>query len=155
MTKPGRRIQPTALKVLKSGPYDKKINTNEVKPEPTMPDMPDWLPDEAKAEWERTAPVLNKLGLLTVIDGPAFAGYCQAYAMWREASEGIQAKGSMTFTTPNGYQQQIPEVGILNTSLGLMLRYMANFGMTPSDRVGINVDTDEKKASGIKELLSK
>lgn len=40
---------------------------------------------EVKKEWKRLAPSLIAMGVLTGHDMEAFAGYCQAYARWREA----------------------------------------------------------------------
>ena len=41
----------------------------------------------------------------------AFAGYCQAYARWKEAEEFITLHGTIV-KTPSGYWQQVPQVSI-------------------------------------------
>ena len=76
---------------------------------------------------------LEQLGLLTELDRAAFAAYCQAYARWKEAEEFITKHGSM-IRTPNGYLQQVPQVSIAQTNQKLMLKYCAEFGLTPSSR---------------------
>ena len=48
-----------------------------------------WLLPEAKKEWKRLASSLEAMGVLTMADLTAFAGYCQAYARWKEAEEFI------------------------------------------------------------------
>ena len=51
------------------------------------PKPPDFLSAAAKAEWDRLAPELHRLGLLTVLDHGPFAALCQATAMWSEVLE--------------------------------------------------------------------
>ena len=55
---------------------------------------------------------MEKLGILTEIDMAAFAGYCQAYARWKEAEEFISQHGTIV-KTPSGYWQQVPQVSIV------------------------------------------
>ena len=50
---------------------------------------PKWLEPEAKKEWRRLAKQMEAIGILTEVDMAAFAGYCQAYARWKEAEEFI------------------------------------------------------------------
>lgn len=98
-----------------------------------MPECPDWLLPEAKAEWERLCEKFSDMGVLTEIDMAAFAAYCQSFARWKEAQEHIDEEGS-TFATDKGYQQQTTWVGIANTNQKLMLQAAAEFGLTPSAR---------------------
>ena len=77
--------------------------------------------------------ILEQMGLLTEMDMAAFAGYCQAYARWKEAEEFITQHGAMV-RTPNGYLQQVPQVSIAQTNMKIMLRFCEQFGLTPSAR---------------------
>lgn len=105
MSTRGRKPKPTALKLLEGNSGKRPLNIAELVSErcptakpflrskntdnkPTgVPECPDWLEDEAKAEWERVGTILENMGMLTSVDTTAFAGYCQAYARWREAEE--------------------------------------------------------------------
>ena len=89
MAQRGRKPKPTAVKVLEGNPGKRSLNTNEPKPVKKAPRCPAWLEDEAKKEWKRMAKQMEQLGILTEIDMAAFAGYCQAYARWKEAEEFI------------------------------------------------------------------
>src|SRR3990172_1616378 len=97
----GRKPKPSALKRLQGNPGHRKLNRAEHMPDATVPDCPDWLRDEAKAEWERVVFALHECGILTNIDRAALAAYCQAYARWREAEE-IVAMSSQIMTTVKG-----------------------------------------------------
>ena len=133
MAQRGRKPTPTALKLLEGNPGKRPLNTREPKPQKKAPSCPAWLEDEAKREWKRMAKVLEQMGLLTEMDMAAFAGYCQAYARWKEAEEFLTQHGSMV-RTPNGYLQQVPQVSIAQTNQKMMLKFCEQFGLTPSAR---------------------
>mgnify|MGYP003571619065 CR=1 FL=1 len=129
----GRKPKPTELKILEGNLGHRKINENEIKPTCGGVECPEWLTGEGREEWEKLAPVLRCLGLLTKADVTVFAGYCQAYARWREAERYISENG-MTFATPSGYVQQVPQVSISQTNFKLMMKCAEQFGLTPSAR---------------------
>ena len=76
------------------------------------------------------------MGVLTMADLTAFAGYCQAYARWKEAEEFITQHGSI-FKTPSGYVQQVPQVSIAQQNLKIMQSFCSDFGLTPATRARI------------------
>lgn len=96
----GRKPTPTALKVLEGNPGKRPLNENEPKPNKKAPTCPKWLEPEAKKEWRRLAKQMEALGILTEVDMAAFAGYCQAYARWKEAEEFISQHGTIVKTPP-------------------------------------------------------
>ena len=146
MAQRGRKPKPTAVKVLEGNPGKRSLNTAEPKPEKKAPRCPSWLEDEAKKEWKRMSKQLEQLGILTEIDMAAFAGYCQAYARWKEAEEFITQHGTIV-KTPSGYWQQVPQVSIAQTYLKIMNKFCEQFGLTPSARSRIVADTVEDKES--------
>src|SRR5688572_18095041 len=87
----GRPTKPTQLKAVQGTLRPSRVNPSEPKPEPAVPTCPSWLPKEAKAEWRRIVPQLERLGLLTLIDRAALAAYCQSYARWEEAERFLAA----------------------------------------------------------------
>ena len=101
---------------------------------------------------KRMAGQMEKLGILTEIDMAAFAGYCQAYARWKEAEEFITQHGTIV-KTPSGYWQQVPQVSIAQTYLKIMNRFCEQFGLTPSSRSRIVAEGGEDKESDAMELL--
>lgn len=89
---PGRKPKPTKLKVLQGNPGKRKLPKNEPKPDPVIPDCPSHLDAIAKKEWKRFAKVLDKLGLLTEIDGSAFAAYCDQYSRWVKINHDLKVQ---------------------------------------------------------------
>jgi len=132
----GRKPKPTALKMLEGNPGKRPINANEPVPPTGEVICPAWLLPEAKKEWRRLAASLEAMGVLTMADLTAFAGYCQAYARWREAEEFITQHGSI-FKTPSGYIQQVPQVSIAQQNLKIMQSFCTEFGLTPACRARI------------------
>ena len=86
---------------------------------------------------------LMAMGILTDHDLEAFAGYCQAYARWREAEEFLSQHGTI-FKTPSGYVQQVPQVSIAMQNLKIMQSFCAEFGLTPASRARLYANTGDK-----------
>lgn len=152
MAQRGRKPKPTALKMLEGNPGGRPLNTKEPRPGKKAPRCPSWLEDEAKKEWKRMAKVLEQMGLLTEMDMAAFAGYCQAYARWKEAGEFLTQHGSMV-RTPNGYLQQVPQVSIAQTNMKIMLKFCEQFGLTPSARSRIVGGENSDEEDEMEKLL--
>lgn len=68
--------KPTALKLIEGNRGKRRI-PEEVKPRPVIPDCPRELDSGAKRFWKYLAPKIERLGLLTEVDGDTFAGVCQ------------------------------------------------------------------------------
>ena len=148
----GPAPKPTAIRELEGNPGHRPINRNEPKPEPGAV-CPDWLPDEAKAEWGRVAPELERMGLLTKVDTSALAAYCAAYARWRAAEEAIAEHG-LTFVTSSGYAAQRPEVGIANKAMADIRAFCKEFGLTPSARGRMSVPGADEPTDPLEKMLS-
>ena len=129
----GRKPTPTAIKVLEGNPGKRELNRNEPRPDKKAPPCPKWLVPEAKKEWRRLAKTMEAMGVLTEVDMAAFAGYCQAYARWKEAEERITDRG-LVIRTPSGYPQQVPYISIAQQYLRLMNQFAEQFGLTPAAR---------------------
>ena len=63
----GRKPKPTMIKVLEGNPGKRAINDREPEPPAGIPECPDFLDEEARAEWFRTAKVLSDMRLLTLV----------------------------------------------------------------------------------------
>ncbi|EHN13428.1 phage terminase small subunit P27 family [Clostridium sporogenes] len=154
MAQRGRKPKPTAIKIIEGNPGKRPLNKNEPKPQKKAPRCPGWLEDDAKKEWRRMAKQMEHLGTLTEIDMAAFAGYCQAYARWKEAEEFVTKHGAIV-KTPSGYWQQVPQVSIAQTYLKIMNKFCEQFGLTPSSRSRIITDSNENEDDKMELLLFK
>lgn len=151
--------KPTSLHVLEGNPSKiKDLGKNEPKPKPVAPKPPTWLDKEAKKEWKRLAPMIERLGLLTEADQIAFANLCQEYSnsiKWQNVIkeqgatyEHTNVKGEKNITTR-------PEAILLHKSRQLIKAYCAEFGLTPSSRGKIQVLGQKDEADEMESLLNK
>lgn len=145
MATAGRKPKPTHLKLVTGNPGKRALPKAEAKVVPSLPSPPPHLADEAKVEWGRVSEDLFKIGLLSGVDRAALAAYCQAYARWVQAERAIsemakrdQLTGGLMIKTSNGNAIQNPLVGTANKAAADMVRYAAEFGMTPSARSRIH-----------------
>jgi P27 family predicted phage terminase small subunit len=137
----GRKPKPTALKVLDGNPGKRPINNAEPRFTGT-PTCPEHLDPVAKTEWERVSVELTATGLLTSVDRAALAAYCSAWSRWVQAEENIQKFGTVIKSPKSGFPIQNPYVGVANTALDQMRRFLTEFGMTPASRSRISVTRD-------------
>ena len=148
----GRKPKPTHLRVIGGNAGKRPINEREPVPARALPTPPPELSDDAKVEWGRVSEELYRIGLLTGIDRGTLAAYCQAYGRWMQAERAIaeMAKrdpltGGLMIKTTNGNAIQNPLIGTANKAMSDMVRYAAEFGMTPSARSRIKAEAREEE----------
>ena len=140
----------TPTKILNNrGSWRAKTRKGEPEPTPGLPEPPSILCEKAKEKWDEIVPLLDEMGILYRIDGDAVARYCEAWAEWCEAQEWIHEKG-LYYPLKDDHGnikcfQQWPQVGIANHSAEMMNKIGAQFGMTPSSRAGLSVDSGSRK----------
>ena len=143
MSGPPRK--PTAWRRMEGNRGKKAWNRAEPIPPEGVPDCPEHLGEEARAEWHRLVDTLVTMGVITIVDRAVLAAYCQAYGRWVEAEQKLK-EAPLLFKTPSGYVQQSPWLNIANRQMELMGRYMAEIGLTPASRSRIVAHADALKA---------
>lgn len=134
----GPRPKPTAWRRAEGNRGKRVWNHAEPAPPDGVPDCPEHLSEEGRAEWFRLVETLAGMGVISRIDRAVLAAYCQAYGRWVEAEQKLK-ETPLLIRTPSGYVQQSPWLGIANRQMELMGRYMAEIGLTPASRSGIAV----------------
>ena len=149
----GRKPTPTNLRLVKGNPGKRALPKREAKVALAEPTPPPFLSDDGKVEWGRVCSALYRAGLMTELDRAALAAYCQAYGVWAQAERVIaklQANGELNgllMKTTNGNVIQHALIGVANKARGDVVRFAAEFGMTPSARSRVEAnrpDGDEK-----------
>jgi P27 family predicted phage terminase small subunit len=139
----GRKPTPTHLKIISGNPGGRALNHNEPRPELVAPSPPKHLVGEALKEWKRISPELLELGLLTRIDRAALAMYCDYWALYVAMRARIQKAmrdapddphAGLFDKTPQGYRMQSVEAQHMNRAAEQCLKFMTEFGMSPSSR---------------------
>ena len=87
-------------------------------------------------EWNRIAPVLSSAGMLSKIDRAALVCYCTAWASFVRSKEELKKNGEVLQSAAGGYYQN-PWLSIRNRQMEIMLKFLTEFGMSPSSRTKI------------------
>lgn len=127
--------QPAALKLLHGRGNGTDSGGRKVPAAPgfkrTAPGKPDWLTDEASAEWDRVLPELMRLGITKEIDSPGLAAYCEAVSTFRSATVLLEAQG-LTVKWGKGSIAH-PAIAIQRHASADMRAWASRFGLTPAD----------------------
>ena len=130
----GRKPKPTLLKVLTGNPGKRALNPREPLVVGGMPDCPDWLDAEAKAEWARITHLLQNMGILSQADRSALAAYCTAWSRWVEAEAQVRKFGMIVKSPDKGFPMKSPYLTVADQALETMRKLLVEFGLTPSSR---------------------
>lgn len=125
----GRKPKPTTFKILE-GTRESRINRNEPRFPAEMPPCPDWLDPVAKETWEKLVRLLRPSGVITAADEIALSALCELYSFYRLA-----------------VNPKVPFIGpqrrVVRDAREQLLKYLSEFGMTPSSRSRIRAERDE------------
>jgi P27 family predicted phage terminase small subunit len=140
----GPKPLPDNVHALRGNPSKKSLGEliGGVHPVIEIPNCPAHLIPEAKKEYKRITAELKVLGLISKIDRAAICGYCSSWAevVYCETKitekNNSDPKGQAGFigVTPNGYEQMSVWVQVRNRAYDRMMRFAAEFGMSPSSR---------------------
>ena len=141
----GRTAQPATLKLIKGRAPGKDSAGREVSPGPAFkrvpPQPPDWLSQEAAAEWARVVPGLSRLDLLKPEDRAVLAAYCETWAVFVEATRTLQREG-LTIDAKQGTLPH-PAVGIARNAGRELRSFAVQFGLTPSSEQALARGSDD------------
>lgn len=145
----GPRPLPANVHALRGNASKKPLSQllDGVHPEIEIPGCPPHLQVEAKKEWKRVSVELEALGLISKIDRGALAAYCSAWAETVICEKKIaqlnaadpNGEAGLVGITPSGYQQMSVWVQIRNRAYDRMMKFAAEFGMSPSARSRVSV----------------
>lgn len=139
----GRKSKPTALKTLAGNPGKRALNDKEPKPDIVIPACPPHLKGEARAEWDRITKQLYELKIISELDLAALAVCCTAWADYVKACKTLDKEGEVIISDQGGLYQN-PWVAIKKRSMDQVQKFYAEFGMTPSSRTRVKVDTPKE-----------
>ena len=144
---PGRTPKPTALKLLQGNPGKRPLNEHEPQPARVVPTRPEWLAGAAAKVWDDYADLLHKNGLLTELDGMAFAMLCKSFERWAQAEKEL-AKTGLVLLAPSGFPIPNPWLGIATGAMDKIRELLSQFGMTPAARSKVQVAWAGQKDDG-------
>ncbi|MFF4818091.1 phage terminase small subunit P27 family [Kitasatospora sp. NPDC001309] len=145
-TNSGRLPKPASVKLLNGNPGGRPIGS-ELSVSGGYPTAPDWLDDIALEEWNRLAPILDSMGIITKADRVAVAAYCQAYSLYVAATRDISANGF----SAEGRQGSVVKNPALQAQIAAqdqMAKWGAKLGLSPADRARLAVQPEDQGGPG-------
>ena len=141
--------RPAALKLIEGRGNGRDSGGRKVSPTPAFkrlpPEAPAWLPDEARAEWERVVPELARLDLVRPVDRAALTAYCLAWARLVEAQRIVEDEGLLSVNSQGRVRH--PAVAVVEAASKDLRSWASEFGLTPSAENKLSVqgagDDDE------------
>ena len=137
----GRRPDPLPLKILKGRSETKDIAGRPIPQAPAFnrgaPDPPGWLNPEARGEWNRIAPELDRLELIKPEDAGILVAYCLAWSRLVSAEAIIQTEGLTAMNPQTGRRAVHPAVYVVQAASRDLLRLGSHFGLTPVSEVNL------------------
>lgn len=139
----GRTAQPAALKLLSGRGNGTDSGGRKVNEGPSYvrvaPTPPTWLDREAKAEWKRVVPELERLRLLSRVTRSSLVAYCETWSLFVAATRAVHEDGltvenhatrkdgtESTWITAN------PAVTIQRNASSELRRWATEYGLTPA-----------------------
>ena len=150
----GRKPKPTLVKLLAGNPGHRPLNDREPNAPAGIPDCPDFLDDEGRAEWLRTCQSLKNMDLLSSADRAAIAAFCVCYSRWVAAERAVQKYGTIVKSPNKGFPMKSPYLCIAESALEQMRKLATEFGLTPSSRSRIRVGSEQPE-NRLDEFLSR
>ncbi len=113
------------------------------------PEAPDWLPDEAAAEWARIVPELARLELLKPVDRASLTAYCLTWQRLVDAQKLAADNRGMGYGLIGENSQGIvraPWVAIIEAASKELRAWAGEFGFTPSaeNKLAVREATDDE-----------
>lgn len=119
---PGQSPRPAQLKLLNGRSATTDSGGRHVAPPANFargaPEPPDWLSDDAAAEWARIVPELTRMKLLKPIDGATLAAYCESWSRFVEITKAWHAGDARTSLVDQASKE--------------LRQWAREFGLTPS-----------------------
>jgi len=96
-------------------------------------DKPSGMSFAASKHWDDIACQLNDACVLSALDSDALVMYCETWAIWKDAIDGIAEHGLAAETEGKMFHKS-PYVAIANDAHKTLKAMQCEFGMTPSSR---------------------
>jgi P27 family predicted phage terminase small subunit len=112
---------------------------------PAIPARAAWLEKEAKAEWDRITPELERMGLLAQLDRAVLHAYCETWAKWVAVSKSVTADVSEDPKHPGrGGVRKSPLWSVYLSLSKDLIAHARELGLTPAARGRMTVPEKEE-----------
>lgn len=140
----GPAPKPTVLRELEGYPDHRPAPRDEPQPEKGAR-CPADLSADAKREWKRLAPILERMKVLTEADVTALANLCRDIVDEQAAAESLKEQGTVRAIADTGFVQVNPLFRIQAELRSRINRALREFGLTPASRTRIRTEVAQRK----------
>jgi P27 family predicted phage terminase small subunit len=142
----GRRPKSSGARALEGNP-GRRPPRGEPQPAIETPPCPSNLDRGAREEWQRIAPRLVELRVLSALDRATLAAYCSAWSTWAKADRAIGRLRTQTITQRrSGTTKLHPLYGLRSQAHREMLQAAVELGLTASSRSRVRAAPREDPA---------
>lgn len=147
----GRKPKPTALKALEGNPGKRPLSNAEPKPSPTMPPRPKGLSAGARSAWDRLAPEMHRIGILSALDADQLEAYARLYAHVAECWK--QAKRDGPVVMLSGKPVTNPYITTALQAETHLHKIRSEMGLSPVSRSRIKLDAPDEEQDELAAFL--
>lgn len=142
---------PTAIKAAAGNPGKRPLNALEPRPQAGEPEMPSDLNGAEADVWREMVPILMQMQVLSIADGTALGSMCRVQVRLRKALDELNATlrhaeetGKLGFMMGGGDKaaRANPLVTVVCALEDEQLRWLREFGLTPSSRTKISASKE-------------
>lgn len=141
MATAGAKPKPSHLKVLNGRGAGKDSAGRKIKTPPRFvrkaPGPPTWMNREAKAEWRRVVPELERLQLVKQAMRGGLTAYCVTWSRFVQAQRALDEHG-LVYEAKQGLIPR-PEVAIVKGCTAELRQWCSEFGLTPTSEGRLSV----------------
>lgn len=138
----GRKRKPTEQKIAEGNRGKRKLEPEKEPQYSTDNLVPTKkLSKHAQEEWNRLSPIITKSKVFTEADTAALTLHCETYATFVRATNELEQDGGLFTFTKAGITTH-PAVRIQNNCAALILKFLAEFGLTPASRSKVIVNPE-------------
>lgn len=149
----GRKPDPAAVKAAKGNPgrrpigADPVVSAGDVVAQAQTVAPPLWLKGNGLKVWQRLAPRLVQMKLLSVVDSEAFGRYCRNFARWEKMQSVLDDEGeTYESESAHGKLKRAHPAFLISDRLERQLLSMEDrFGLNPAERQRIYAERANKQ----------
>lgn len=134
----GPKPQPAAVRAAKGNPGKRPVGADPVASLSASIGVspPDWLKKDGLKVWNRLAPNVARLKLLTPVDAEAFARYCRNLARWLKMQDVLDKEGAVYESeSAHGKLKRAHPAFLIGDRLARLLEAQESvFGLNPAER---------------------
>lgn len=153
----GRPRKPTSLHIVEGSASKRKHIRARLDTEPkfdtSILEPPEMLSERALERWEQIAPMLYRMGVLTVADEMSLVQLCEIWAEWKDTLDLVSEHGHVLVNqTRDGESMRVSPHSKVHADADRRLKAMlGEFGLTPASRSKIvAADVADPKSPGAK-----